>query len=48
MTPVTAAALVAAGLVSVVAFPLLALGILRGEMKDQSSTPATPTLLTIP
>jgi Kef-type K+ transport system membrane component KefB len=31
MTPVTAAALVAAGLVSVVAFPLVALALLRGE-----------------
>jgi Kef-type K+ transport system membrane component KefB len=35
MTPVTAAALVAAGLVSVVAFPLAALAILRGEMEGQ-------------
>lgn len=34
MTPTTAAALVAAGLVSVVAFPLAALALLRGNMGD--------------
>jgi len=40
MTPVTAAALVAAGLVSVVAFPLIALALLRGEpaAADQRSS----------
>jgi Kef-type K+ transport system membrane component KefB len=49
MTPVTAAALVAAGLVSVVAFPLVALALLRGEAAgDQRSSMTSRSRKAIP
>ena len=44
ITPVTAAALVSAGLLSVVAFPPVALGLLRDEAAPTPSTPAVPAM----
>jgi Kef-type K+ transport system membrane component KefB len=42
LDPATAAALIAAGLLSVIAFPLLALMLLRGD--EPSTSPALPTI----
>jgi len=42
LTPVTAAAMVTAGLLSVMVFPTVALGLLRGAATDTSAGPAVP------
>ena len=48
ITPVTAAALVCAGLLSVMIFPLLALTLLRGEPKPAEPEPAVAAADPVP